>query len=257
MLAPVVASSGSPLAGSVFASLLTLTSVDIDGSAVDPRLQAERTDWQDLPPFRPAAHSVFGVGAGCGFSGCGNPREQDSQYCVIHGSDVVNVRTPGGIGGLQASGETLDQVRSAARINSCLTTILGGLILIAVVGVISGLIYQRLTEEGPLDSLGAGTGGGGGSASLRADASAFLRSGFSGSAEYAVISALEVRSGVLWITTSLAPGDFGSGTAVCGLGSAWAYGDPDAVQGNLWGVSVRARDGQRLVQRNGPSDTCQ
>ena len=94
-------------------------------------------------------------------------------------------------------------------------------------------------------------------AGLAQDAEAYFGDNFSETAEYAVVQSLQVKSGVLWINTSLFPGDMRSGTAVCGLGSAWAYSDPEAVAANIWGVSVRASGGQKLVQRDGFADDCQ
>lgn len=79
---------------------------------------------------------------------------------------------------------------------------------------------------------------------------------FAGDAAYAVVQSVQVKSGVLWIYTSTPPGDTRSATAVCGLGSAWVYSDPDALDAQLWGVSVRASGGQRLVQREGFDDDC-
>lgn len=94
-------------------------------------------------------------------------------------------------------------------------------------------------------------------AGLARDAEDYMRTNFSETAEYAVVQSVQVKSGVLWINTSLFPGDMRSGTAVCGLGSAWAYSDPEAVAANIWGVSVRASGGQKLVQRDGFTDNCQ
>lgn len=93
-------------------------------------------------------------------------------------------------------------------------------------------------------------------ASLARNADAYLQENFSDDPAYAVVQSVQVKTGVLWIQTSIPPGDTRSGTAVCGLGSAWAYGDPAAIDAGIWGVSVRASGGQRLVQREGPADDC-
>ncbi len=93
-------------------------------------------------------------------------------------------------------------------------------------------------------------------ARLSADADQYLATNFAGDAAYAVVQSVRVKSGVLWMYTSIPPGDTRSATAVCGLGSAWVYSDPDALDAQLWGVSVRASGGQRLVQREGFDDDC-
>ena len=102
----------------------------------------------------------------------------------------------------------------------------------------------------------AGSGTGPSDTSLASDASMYLRSNFPGDAAFILVNSVEVKSGVLWIKTAIPAGDVASAVAVCGLGSSWAYGDPAAVTAGIWGVSVRASDGQRLIQRDGIDDTC-
>lgn len=93
-------------------------------------------------------------------------------------------------------------------------------------------------------------------AGLSADAKRYLATNFAGDAAYTLVQSVQVKSGVLWMYTSIPPGDTRSATAVCGLGSAWVYSDPEAQSAQIWGVSVRASGGQRLVQRNGFDDDC-
>ena len=84
-----------------------------------------------------------------------------------------------------------------------------------------------------------------------------MRQNFGDDARWALVSRVEVRSGVLWMYTILDGGEVSTATQVCGLGSAWAYGDPEAISEGIWGVTVRSVDGQQMIERNGPSDDCQ
>lgn len=133
----------------------------------------------------------------------------------------------------------------------------GVMLLIAI--AIGVWIFRAVTgsaDSGTTSNVTSGTVSGGKSdAALAADASTSL-STFSGDPAYALVDSVDVKSGVLWIYTSIPAGDTASAVAVCGLGSSWVYGDSDAISHGLWGVSVRASDGQRLIQRNGSSDSC-
>lgn len=142
--------------------------------------------------------------------------------------------------------------------------VMGCLIALVIAGLIGWGVFTFFRGEG---SQGAAGGSGVGLddaevadvtqyAGLSADADRYLARNFAGDPAYVVVQSVQVKSGVLWMYTSVPPGDVRSATAVCGLGSAWVYSDPEAISAQVWGVSVRASGGQRLVQRDGFGDAC-
>lgn len=134
---------------------------------------------------------------------------------------------------------------------------IGCLMLLAIIAAVGFFIFKGCSaSDSPSSTAGGGAAGTSDDAALTADATAFISSNAAGSPESAVMTSFAVKSGVLWIYTSLPRSDVESAAAVCGQGSAWAYGDADALAANVWGVSVRASDGTGIVQRNGATDVC-
>ena len=170
---------------------------------------------------------------------CVEPTRRGQTFCVTH--------DPSGTGPSRSG--ALDAERKRGRITTFVVVVVAG--VLAVVGVRA---CTALTSSSPPGNSPSGVACA--TSNLSSDAGAFLGSNFGDDPRWAVVSSVEVKSGVLWMYTSLTPSETTTATEVCGLGSAWAYGDPQAVEQGVWGVSVRAADGQRMVQREGVSDSC-
>ena len=73
---------------------------------------------------------------------------------------------------------------------------------------------------------------------------------------YSYVTSIFVENGVLQLYTSLGV-DREMGRKLCSLGSAWAYGAPEAIDAGIWGVSVRSSMGTEIGKRLNFASQCE